>query len=144
MVDDESTAYGLFEVTALYLNTLESVYLGVHEGYIDEIALSLNKENYDRLIFKKFVTPKLNDRVMNTVNITFDDNIYFSDTKCYKERLPKLIEIFKDRNVRFTEYFNLDGTISYNMVKFDTDEEKIQKALNKLTDEEKLLLGLKQ
>lgn len=143
MVDDGNTAYGLFEVTALYLNTLESVYLGVHEGYIDEIALSLNRENYDRLIFKKFVTPKLNDRVTDTVNIALDDNIYFSDIKDSREKLAKLIDIFKDRNIKITEYINLDGTTSYTMIKFDTDEEKIKKALNKLTEEEKLLLGLK-
>lgn len=142
-MEDENIAYGLFEVTAIYLNAFESVYLGIHEGYVDEIALSLNREDYDRLIFKKFETPKLNERVTDTVNITLDDNIYFNDIKDYRERLAKLVEIFKDRNVKVTEYINLDGTTSYTMVKFDTDEEKIQKALNKLTDEEKLLLGLK-
>ena len=79
----------------------------------------------------------------DTVNITLDDNIYFSDIKSYNERLAKLVEIFKDRNIKITEYVNLDGITSYNMIKFDTDDEKIQKALNKLTDEEKLLIGLK-
>ena len=81
--------------------------------------------------------------VTDTVNITLDDNIYFSYIKSYNERLTKLVDIFKDRNVKITGYVNLDGTTSYNMVKFDTDDEKIQKALNKLTDEEKLLIGLK-
>lgn len=81
--------------------------------------------------------------VTDTVNITLDDNIYFSDIKSYNERLAKLVEIFKNRNVKITEYVNLDGTTSYNMVKFDTDNKKIRKALNKLTDKEKLLIGLK-
>lgn len=81
--------------------------------------------------------------VTDIVNITLDDNIYFSDIKSYNERLAKLVEIFKNRNVKITEYVNLDGTTSYNMVKFDTDNEKIRKALNKLTDKEKLLIGLK-
>jgi hypothetical protein len=142
MLDEESIVYGLFEVTAIYFNTFESVYLGVHEGYIDEIALSLNSEDYDRLIFKKFITPKLNERVSDTVNIVLDDDIYFNEIKDYRGRLSKLEEVFKDRNVEVTEYVNLDGTISYKLTKFDTDEEKIKKALNKLTDEEKLLLGL--
>lgn len=142
MGDEESIPYGLFEVSAVYLNTFESVDLGVHEGYIDEIALSLNREDYDRLIFKKFITPELNERVTDTVNITLDD-IYFREIKDYRERLSKLMDVFKDRNVKVTEYVNLDGTTSYTLVKFDTDEEKIKKALNKLTDEEKLLLGLK-
>lgn len=141
MNDKNFSLYGIWEVTTegdVEGKTTKS--LGIYTGWVDEIALHLGDRSYYVLDFKK-VKPQpdvLNPTVKN-VHVSID-GIGMYGMKSPKRKEAMTI-CFKDRPVMICES-NFYGAfvISSNMV---TDEElKREKALAKLTDEDKKILGL--
>ena len=122
--------------------------LGIYTGYIDEIAFALADKCAYSLRFKMVnpleldLTPK-----KDTVSISLDIDSGTWDLSCKpdndkreSEALRYFKDFFKDRDL---EVLSVRGygscTISTHK---ETIEEKRQKILKKLTDEEKKILGL--
>ncbi len=104
--------------------------LGTFTGYVDEIALYLADECYYSLTFRGVEDVKTFKASRDSVNITFDRDYGLEATKNF----------FKDRPV-FIEKGNYYH--SYVINSNDNKGTKRQLALDKLTDEDKELLGLK-
>lgn len=139
----EYPVYGLFNVTTegdCEGRTIKD--LGTYEGYIDEIAFALADRCYYSLTFHQMnpeevkldMTPKRKE-----VNIELDIDSGTWDLKV-KDRIKYFENLFKDRDVKVSNGNSYAGVkISTNK---KTKEEKRQEILNKLTDEEKEILGL--
>lgn len=137
----EYTNYGTFEVTTEGdCEGRSTRNLGIHTGYIDEIAFALADKCYYTLCFKLVeptsldLTPK-----KDTVKISLDIDsgawdLNVADAKDYFEHF------FVNRDVEVV------GTHGYGSCTISTHketiEEKKEKILQKLTDEEKQILGL--
>lgn len=114
--------------------------LGIFTGHVDEIALHLADMCFYSLSFKlveptKEFTPK-----KDSVNVMFDIN---SDTWNYiktESGLNNIKHTFRDRpvNIKPSCYF-----ASFTIESTNYNEIKKKEALSKLTEEEKVLLGLK-
>lgn len=117
--------------------------LGTFTGHIDEIALHLADKCYYSLIFKQVELVKEYIPKSNNVNIVIDENNNFVDFNNNESRLK---EIFKDRNVSITDgnyYKSILLTSTDEKLQEKINEAKKQKILDKLSDEEKEILGLK-
>lgn len=137
----EYTNYGTFEVTTEGDCEGRSIRnLGTYTGYIDEIAFALADKCYYTLCFKLVeptsldLTPK-KDTVKISLGIdsgTWDLNN--ADAKDYFE------DFFANRDVEVVgTHGNGSCTISTHK---ETIEEKKEKILQKLSNEEKRILGL--
>jgi hypothetical protein len=133
--------YGLWSVTTENDEEGRTVKnLGTFKGHIDEIALHLADKCYYSLCFKQVEEIKEYIPKRKSVSVMFG-----IDSGTWKmssdERVNHFKEIFKDRNVKISDSnYYASFTISTNE---ETLEDKKRNALNKLTPEEKLLLGLK-
>ena len=104
--------------------------LGVWEGYVDEIAFELADKCFYKLYFKPAQINKPNQIKRKDVCISID-GLCSWDTKREEEiRIAK--NFFEDRNV-FVDYGNFGLKIS--------TEEKKEEILNKLTKQEREILG---
>lgn len=106
---DYNNPYGLWEVTTEGDCEGKTVnYLGIHEGYIDEIAFNLADKCFYSLEFKKLNKANLpiNKSSRKEVNILLDIRSNTWDMTD-KERVNAFAEIFKDRpvNVKKCDYF---------------------------------------
>ena len=141
MEKKEYSVYGTFKVTTEGDCEGKSVRdLGTYTGYIDEIAFALADQCYYRLCFKQVhpedldLTPK-----KDTVEISLDIDsgtwdLSVNDAKEYFK------EFFRERNVEVIGAHGYGScTISTHK---ETIEEKKAKILNKLTEEERKILGL--
>lgn len=143
MNKEEYSVYGVFKVTTEGDCEGKSVRdLGTYEGYVDEIAFALADKCYYCLEFHKVDPKKLHLDMTpkrKSVNIQFGIDSGTWDLKV-KDRIKYFKDFFKDRNVEV-----LEGN-SYASVKISTNkktkEEKRQEILNRLTDEEREILGL--
>ncbi len=136
-------AYGFWEVTTEGDCEGRSVNrIGVYEGYIDEIALALADRCYYSLRFRPInphaldMTPK-----RKSVEVSFDvgSNTWDMD----KDGIVTTFkEVLKDRPVYVREgrYF---GSVNISTEE-ETDEEKRQKILKKLSPEERRILGIEE
>lgn len=110
--------------------------LGTFTGYVDEIALHLADKCFYSLTFKKVepITEYVPKR--NEVNVQFDIDSGTWD----KMDLAEISDVFKNRPVQIihSDYFAAFKIISHHNIEKDLK----QKALNKLTDEEKKALDL--
>lgn len=143
MKRQEYSVYGVFKVTTEGDCEGRSTRdLGTYEGYIDEIAFALADKccyslEFHKINPKKFklnMTPK-----RKSVDILFDIDSGTWDLKG-KDRIKYFENLFKDRDIE------VSNSNSYACVKISTNkktkEEKRQEILNRLTDEEKEILGL--
>jgi len=141
MKTKEYTIYGTFKVTTEGdcegRSTRE---LGVYTGYVDEIAFALA----DRCCYSLRFTPVEPDELdmtpkKDTVKISFDINSGAWDLKP-ADAIRYFKEFFKDRDVEVTGAHGCGScTISTHK---ETIEEKREKILQRLSDEEKRILGL--
>ena len=143
------TNYGTYKVTTEGDCEGRSIRdLGVHTGYIDEIAFALADKCYYSLRFKQVdpteldLTPK-KDTVEISLDIdsgTWNLDCKIDNVRGESESLKYFRDFFKDRDIEVLSATGYGScTISTNK---ETIEEKKSKALKKLTDEEKKLLGL--
>ena len=137
----EYTNYGTFKVTTEGDCEGKSIrHLGTFTGYIDEIAFALADKCYYSLNFS-LVSPEELDMTpkRDTVNVTLNIDSGTWDMKP-EERVKYFKELLKDRDVEV-----LPGTSYASCVLTthkETIEEKKKKILNKLSLEERKLLGL--
>ena len=105
--------------------------LGSYEGYIDEIALHLAEKCYYTLNFKPI------ENIRGEFKPTKTDVSISLDLKDYS--VDEIKKIFSSRPVKVERgcYYK-----SYIITSNNADEIKREKALSKLTVEEKRLLGL--
>ena len=143
MKRQEYSVYGVFKVTTEGDCEGRSVRdLGTYKGYIDEIAFALADKCYYSLTFHQInpeehkldMTPKRKE-----IDITLDIDSGTWDLE-EKDRIKYFKNLFKDRHIEVS-----NGN-SYVCVKISTNkktkEEKRQEILDRLTDEEKEILGL--
>jgi len=118
-------------------------HLGTYTGYIDEIALHLADKCFYSLIFKNVEPVQEYKPTSDSVNIFLDIN---SGTwpMVGEQRLKYFEELFKNRNVNVVESnYYASVKIEAKKTQEEIKAEKKQKALDKLSEEEKELLGLK-
>lgn len=113
--------------------------LGTFEGYVDEIALFLANKAYYSLQFKLQKKIKKYYPTCKSVDVSFDIDSGTWDLKP-KERINLMKDFFSDRPVYIEEgqYF---ACVKIRTTENLKHKEK-EKALGKLTDYEKQLLGL--
>ena len=109
--------------------------LGVWEGYVDEIAFELADKCFYKLYFKPTQINKPNQIKRKDVCISID-GLCSLDTK-REEEIRIVKNFFHDRNV-FVDYGNFGLKIS---TEEKTVEEKKEEILNKLTKQEREILG---
>lgn len=137
----EYSDYGTFKVTTEGDCEGKSTRdLGTYTGYIDEIAFALADKCYYSLQFS-LVHPEALDMTpkCNTVSVTLNIDSGTWDMKP-EERVEYFSELLKDRDVEIlpsTSYASCVITTHK-----ETIEEKRKKVLNKLSLEERRLLGL--
>lgn len=117
--------------------------LGVHVGYIDDIAFALGSKAYYTLNFEqaKQLPEPAKTPPVNSVNISLNiDSGTWEMTG--DQRAAYFQNLFRGRNVHI-----FPGSYYASVILVKDPEKEKQKlrtrALNKLTDEEKELLGLK-
>lgn len=137
------TNYGTYKVTTEGDCEGKSVRdLGTYTGYIDEIAFALADKCYYKLCFHKVEPQKLDmTPKRDTVEISLDiDSGTWDLDVSNKEALNYFKRFFSDRDV---EVVSAGG---YGSCKITTHKETIiekrKKILNKLSNEEKKILGL--
>ena len=117
--------------------------LGVHTGYVDEIAFALGSQGGYKLQFQRIdpaslklnMTPKQKE-----IHISFDiDSCTWDLNNAQRVNLMK--EVFKNRDVR-VEPSNYYAAFKLVSKKFNQDELDKERALEKLTPREKQLLGV--
>lgn len=139
---DYSSPYGFWKVTTEGdCEGRSTRQLGIHAGFIDDIALALADQCCYSLTFTK-VDPyylKHMPPKANKVDVTLDiDSGTWNMDKA--QRVAFMEQMLKGRNVRVSEGKSYASvTISTNR---KTQEELRQEILAKLTDEEKAILGL--
>ena len=111
-------------------------HLGTHLGFVDEIALHLADKCYYSLRFKKIKEIKKYIPSRERVNVSFDID---SETWDDNNRKETMVDVFKDRPVIISK---CNHYASFTIELKDTDKYLRERALNKLTDKEKQLLGL--
>jgi hypothetical protein len=143
LAESYKKAYGFWEVTTEGDCEGKSVSrLGIYEGYIDKIALALADRCYYSLCFRPIdpraldLTPK-----RKSVEISFDigSNTWDMDNEGI---VAAFKEVLKDRPVyvrkgRFFSSVNIS-------TEEETEEEKRQKILKKLSPEERRILGIEE
>ena len=114
--------------------------LGIYTGYIDEIAFALADKCYYNLCFHK-TEPEVLDMTpkKDTIEISLDIDSGTWDLK-NEEALKYFKDFFADRDVQVVSTHGY-GSCTITTHK-ETIEEKREKILNKLSDEEKKILGL--
>lgn len=133
--------YGTFKVTTEGDCEGKSIKdLGTYQGYIDEIAFALADKCFYTLTFTLQNNKHLNlTPKKNTVNIRLDvDSGIWGYTKKNAKNYFK--ELFKDREVIVLDTHG-NGSCTIRTDK-ETIRDKKLKILEKLTDEEKEILGL--
>lgn len=138
----EYSVYGTFQVTTegdCEGRTTRD--LGIYTGYIDEIAFALADKCYYKLCFTK-VEPKKISMIpkRDKVEISLDINSGIWDLN-NTGAMSYFKELFRERDV---EVISVNGYGSCTLTTHkETIEEKRQKVLAKLSEEEKEVLGLK-
>lgn len=138
---NEYSNYGTFKVTTEADCEGRLIkHLGTYTGYVDEIAFALADKCFYSLTFSKVkpeeldMTPK-----KNIVKITLDiDSGVWDLTR--NDALEYYKNFFKDRNVEVKEACGHGSCII--TTEKETIAEKRAKILQKLSDEEKKILGL--
>lgn len=139
----EYSVYGLFNVTTEGDCEGRSIRdLGTYEGYIDEIAFALADKCYYSLEFhqinpEEFKLDMIPKRKEVNIRLNIDSGTWDLEEK---DKIKYFKNLFKDRNIEVSNgNFYANVKISTNK---KTKEEKKQEILNRLTDEEKEILGL--
>lgn len=141
MEKKEYPIYGTFKVTTEGdCEGRSTRNLGIYTGYIDEIALALADKCFYSLCFT-LVEPMVLDLTpkKNTVKISLDIDSGIWDLNT-TEAMNYFKNFFKDRDVEVTATHGY-GACTITSDK-ETIEEKREKILQKLSTEEKQILGL--
>lgn len=143
LAESYKKAYGFWEVTTEGDCEGKSVSrLGIYEGYIDEIALALADRCYYSLCFRPIdpraldLTPK-----RKSVEISFDigSNTWNMDNDGI---VAAFKEVLKDRPV-YVHKGRLFSSVNISTEE-ESEEEKRQKILKKLSPEERRILGIEE
>lgn len=142
-----STAEALWKVTTEGDVEGRSVKdLGVHYGFIDDIAFALADQCYYSLCFKWVQSANLGAPKANKINVTLDID---SETwnMNHEQRQLFMEKLLGDRDVAVEQgqyYASVQLVMGKSeMLRKQREQEMIrQQALSKLTEEEKTLLGL--
>lgn len=132
---DKLNVYGTFEVTTegdCEGRTTKN--LGVYTGFIDEIALHLaDKCHYYSLRFREIEIRTSFPATRDKVHVSFDSSFPLNVAQ----------SVFKDRPVEVSDgqYYH-SFLISRELSQMEKDEVIRRKALLKLTDKEREVLGL--
>lgn len=112
--------------------------LGVFEGNLDDIAFSLASGAYYSLHFEEVKPEEIKRPTSKTVNVTLSWNTFNLDGP---DRVKAFSKWLKDRDVQVSlgQYY---GSVTLTSTKLSEYDIKKQNALEKLTEEEKKLLGL--
>ena len=143
LAEPYSKAYGLWEVTTEGDCEGRSIKdLGIYEGYIDEIALALADRVGYCLRFRPVDTHALDmtpKRKEIQISFDVDSNTWDMDSDGI---VAAFEEVLKDRPVYVREgrYFS---SVTLTTEK-ETEEEKRQKILEKLSPEERRILGIEE
>jgi hypothetical protein len=138
--DNYKNVFGIWTVTTEGDVEGKSIkYLGTYTGYVDEIALHLADKCYYSLTFKKIESVKKFIPKSDSVNVKFDINSGTWSSVHTSHGLAEIRNIFADRPVSIKKgrYY-----ASFLIKSNNADDIKRQKALSKLSDEEKRLLNL--
>ena len=135
--------YGLWEVTTEGdCEGRSRKGLGVFEGYLDDIAFYLANKAYYTLEFKKISIPRISHEDVSMeqseVDVLLDSSSGTLDMSSEK-RVLEFKKLLSRRNVHVTKG---QFYASVKLSQTPTEDERRQKALSKLTDEERKLLGL--
>lgn len=135
--------YGVWRVTTEGdVEGKTTINLGTFEGFIDEIALALADKVYYTLCFH--ASEKLDNKPKAaSVSVQLDiDSGTWSNDMSSEDRVREMKMIFKDRPVNILEdnFFSSFKIISKTITNEDFERQAI---LEKLTDREKQILGLK-
>lgn len=135
--------YGLWEVTTEGdCEGRSRKGLGVFEGYLDDIAFYLANKAYYTLEFKKISIPRISHEDVSMeqseVDVLLDSSSGTWDMSSEK-RVLEFKKLLSRRNVHVTKS---QFYASVKLSQTPTEDERRQKALSKLTDEERKLLGL--
>ena len=132
--------YGTWQVTTEGdVEGRSTKFLGTFTGYVDEIALYLAKKCYYSLQFKK-IEPVEFKPTKNEVHVMFDIETGTWDMG-QMERTKMMQDFFVVRPVHIKKS-NYYGSFVISTTG-ETEEDEKQTALNKLTEREKKLLGVK-
>ena len=134
--------FGLWQVTTEGdAEGRSTKYLGEFEGFVDEIALHLAEKCCYSLRFRRLEQrTKSLPKTRNSIDVMFD--IESGTWGTSKERVEKVSKIFEGRPVLIS---NSNYFASFKISVIESEEEKKkkrEKALSKLTEEDKKLLGL--
>lgn len=141
MNNEYANLYGTWEVTTEGdVEGRSTRNLGTHTGWVDEIALHLGNKCGYSLCFNKVEEIKTYNPTVKSVNVSFGVKSGTWNLNS-SERSNLMSIIFKDRPVTI-EKSNYYSAFVITSKTVSEDEIKRQKALNKLNDEEKKLLGL--
>lgn len=135
--------YGLWEVTTEGdCEGRSRKGLGIFEGYLDDIAFYLADKAYYTLEFKKISIPRISHEDVSMeqseVDVLLDISSGTWDMSSEK-RVLEFKKLLSRRNVHVTKG---QFYASVKLSQTPTEDERRQKALSKLTDEERKLLGL--
>ena len=135
--------YGLWEVTTEGdCEGRSKKGLGIFEGYLDDIAFYLANKAYYTLEFKKISIPRISHEDVSMekseVDVLLDSSSGTWDMSSEK-RVLEFKKLLSRRNVHVTKG---QFYASVKLSQTPTEDERRQKALSKLTDEERKLLGL--
>ena len=135
--------YGLWEVTTEGdCEGRSKKGLGIFEGYLDDIAFYLANKAYYTLEFKKISIPRISHEDVSMeqseVDVLLDSSSGTWDMSSEK-RVLEFKKLLSRRNVHVTKS---QFYASVKLSQTPTEDERRQKALSKLTDEERKLLGL--
>ena len=149
--EDYQNLYGLWKVTTEgdeEGRTTKS--LGIYEGWVDEIALYLSDKCYYSLTFTAYhinkvpVSSNYIKKDKAQVNVKFDIDSKTWDLSAH-DRAQLISNLFAANNrvnVKIEEGGTYAGFVVSNYTEAEIQERRRQKALAKLTDEDKLVLGL--
>lgn len=135
-------AYGIWQVTTDEGQNVK--HLGVFEGYLDDIAFALADRCQFSLQFRKISPQKIDDTVIptsSTVNVSLDIDSETWDLNS-AELVSRFNELLQDRNVSVASG-NTFASVLLSTTR-ETIQEKRAKVLNKLSEEEKEILGLNE
>ena len=130
--------YGLWEVTTEGdCEGRSRKGLGVFEGYLDDIAFYLANKAYYTLEFKKISIPRISHEDVSMeqseVDVLLDSSSGTWDMSSEK-RVLEFKKLLSRRNVHVTKS---QFYASVKLSQTPTEDERRQKALSKLTDEER-------
>ena len=140
MNENYKNSFGTWEVTTEGdVEGRSTKHLGTHIGHVDEIALHLADKCYYSLRFKSVPNISSYYPKASKVSVSFDANSQTWDKINHDGNIKEIKEIFKDRPVEI----KTSSFYASFLIKSDNHDEVLkEKALSKLSPEERRVLGI--